>query len=115
MLLTITTTHAPATDMGFLLEKHPDKVHEFELSSGRATVFYPEATPERCTVALLLEVDSIGLVRSGAARQGDPSMDQWCTRQAGRFGYSVEYAPIGDEHALTGPPTQLALFSRTAQ
>ena len=77
MLLTITTTHAPATDMGFLLEKHPDKVHEFELSSGRATVFYPEAMPERCTVALLLEVDSIGLVRSGTARLSDPSMDQY--------------------------------------
>ena len=77
MLLTITTTHVPATDMGFLLEKHPDKVQEFELSSGRATVFYPEAMPERCTVALLLEVDSIGLVRSGAARQGDPGMDQY--------------------------------------
>ena len=77
MLLTITTTHAPATDIGFLLEKHPDKVHEFELSSGRATVFYPEATPERCTVALLLEVDSIGLVRSGAARQSDPGMDHY--------------------------------------
>ena len=77
MLLTITSTHAPATDMGFLLEKHPDKVHEFELSSGRATVFYPEATPQRCTVALLLEVDSIGLVRSGTARQSDPSMDQY--------------------------------------
>lgn len=77
MLLTITTTHIPATDMGFLLEKHPDKVHEFELSSGRATVFYPEATPERCTVALLLEIDSIGLVRSGTARHSDPGMDQY--------------------------------------
>ena len=77
MLLTITTTHVPATDIGFLLEKHPDKVHEFELSSGRATVFYPEATPERCTVALLLEIDSIGMVRSGAARQSDPGMDQY--------------------------------------
>ena len=77
MLLTITTTHVPATDMGFLLEKHPDKVHEFELSSGRATVFYPEATPERCTVALLLEIDSIGLVRSGTARHSDPGMDQY--------------------------------------
>ncbi len=29
MLLTITTTHSPATDIGFLLEKHPDKVHAF--------------------------------------------------------------------------------------
>jgi len=42
MLLTITTTHSPATDIGFLLEKHPEKVHEFDLSAGRALVFYPE-------------------------------------------------------------------------
>ena len=68
MLLTITTWHSPATDLGFLLEKHPDKIQEFELSCGRATVFYSEATTERCTVVLLLDVDSIGLVRSGAAR-----------------------------------------------
>ena len=77
MLLTITTTYSPATDMGFLLEKHPDKVHEFELSAGLATVFYPKATETQCTVALLLEVDAIGLVRSGAARQGDPALDQY--------------------------------------
>jgi 3' terminal RNA ribose 2'-O-methyltransferase Hen1 len=77
MLLTITTRHSPATDIGFLLEKHPDKVHDFELSAGRATVFYPEATEQQCTVALLLEVDAIGLVRSGAARQGDPALDQY--------------------------------------
>ena len=77
MLLTITTWHSPATDMGFLLEKHPDKIHEFELSCGRATVFYSEATAERCTVVLLLDVDTIGLVRSGAARQGDPGLDQY--------------------------------------
>lgn len=46
--------------------------HGFELSFGRATVFYPEATPERCTVCLLIEVDPIGLVRrrSGPAGEG---------------------------------------------
>lgn len=77
MLLTITTWHSPATDLGFLLEKHPDKIQEFELSCGRATVFYSEATPERCTAVLLLDVDSVGLVRSGAARQGDPGLDQY--------------------------------------
>jgi 3' terminal RNA ribose 2'-O-methyltransferase Hen1 len=77
MLLTITTWHSPATDIGFLLEKHPDKIQEFELSCGRATVFYSEATAERCTVVLLLDVDAIGLVRSGAARQGDPGLDQY--------------------------------------
>ena len=58
MLLTITTTHTPATDIGFLLEKHPEKVHEYPLSAGRALVFYPEATQERCTAALLLDIAS---------------------------------------------------------
>lgn len=63
MLLTITTTYTPATDLGFLLAKHPDKLQTFECAFGKAHVFYPEATPERCTTALLLEVDPVGLVR----------------------------------------------------
>jgi 3' terminal RNA ribose 2'-O-methyltransferase Hen1 len=77
MLLTITTSHKPATDIGFLLEKHPDKVHEFALSAGRALMFYPEATEARCTAALMLEVDPIGLVRSRAAKAGDAGLDQY--------------------------------------
>ena len=77
MLLTITTTHSPATDIGFLLEKHPDRVHEFELSAGRALVFYPEASTERCTAALVLEIDPIGLVRSRGAKPGDAGLDQY--------------------------------------
>ena len=64
MLLTISTTHNPATDLGFLLHKHPDKLQSFDLSFGKALVFYPEATEERCTAALQLEIDPIGLVRS---------------------------------------------------
>src|SRR3954454_16089408 len=67
MLLTITSTTPPATDLGFLLHKNPSRVQSFELSFGKAHVFYPEATPERCTAALLLDVDPIGLVRG---RQG---------------------------------------------
>ncbi|MEL6195441.1 MAG: 3' terminal RNA ribose 2'-O-methyltransferase Hen1 [Myxococcota bacterium] len=63
MLLTITTTHRPATDLGFLLTKHPDKCQAFELAYGTAYVFYPEATEERCTAALLLDFDPVGLVR----------------------------------------------------
>lgn len=63
MLLTITTTMTPATDLGYLLHKHPDRVNSLTVSSGIAHVFYPEATAERCTAALLLEVDPIGLVR----------------------------------------------------
>ena len=68
MLLTITTTHRPATDLGFLLHKHPDRIQEFELSFGRASVFYPEAGPEKATAALLVEVDPVGLVRKDRPR-----------------------------------------------
>lgn len=68
MLLTISTTHAPATDLGFLLHKHPGRFQSFELSFGKAHVFYPEVGPLRCTAALLLDVDPVGLVR-GQARQ----------------------------------------------
>lgn len=63
MLLTITSTTAPATDLGYLLHKNPARAHAFDLTFGKAHVCYPEARPERCTAALLLEVDPIGLVR----------------------------------------------------
>jgi 3' terminal RNA ribose 2'-O-methyltransferase Hen1 len=63
VLLTITTTRAPATDLGYLLHKHPDRLQSFAVSAGEAHVFYPEATPERCTAALLLEIDPVALVR----------------------------------------------------
>lgn len=63
MLLTITSTTPPATDLGYLLHKNPARVQTFELGFGNAHVFYPEATPERCTAALLLEVDPVRLVR----------------------------------------------------
>lgn len=63
MLLTITSTAPDATDLGYLLHKHPDRAQEFDLPVGRAHVFYPEADAERCTAALLLEVDPVGLVR----------------------------------------------------
>jgi 3' terminal RNA ribose 2'-O-methyltransferase Hen1 len=65
MLLTITTTHRPATDLGFLLHKHPDRVQTFSVPFGEAHVFYSEATEERCTAVLLLDIDPVGLVRRG--------------------------------------------------
>ncbi len=69
MLLTITTTHKPATDMGFLLHKNPDNLHTLSMSFGKAHVFYPEATENRCTAALLLDVDPVGLVRKGKGNE----------------------------------------------
>ncbi|MET9241934.1 3' terminal RNA ribose 2'-O-methyltransferase Hen1 [Nonomuraea sp. NPDC003709] len=77
MLLTITTTARPATDLGFLLHKHPGRVQEFGRSFGTATVFYPEAEEERCTAALLLEVDPIALVRSRGKSSPDFSLSQY--------------------------------------
>ncbi len=70
MLLTISTTRAPATDLGYLLGKHPDRAQSFELAFGTAHVFYPEASAERCTAALLLELDPVGLVRRPPGSEG---------------------------------------------
>ena len=73
MLLTISTTHRPATDLGFLLVKHPDRVQSFETTGGLAHVFYPEADPERCTAALLLEVDPVALARPAKGHRAPES------------------------------------------
>ena len=70
MFLSIASTHQPATDLGFLLHKHPDRLHEIELSFGKAWVFYPEASQARCEAALLLDVDPIGLVRGKGRAEG---------------------------------------------
>ena len=56
-------THAPATDLGYLLYKHPDRVQTFDLAFGTALVYFPEATNERCTFVLQVDVDPIRLVR----------------------------------------------------
>lgn len=71
MLLTITTTHTPATDLGFLLHKHPDRFQSFNLNLGKAYVYYPEANQDRCTAALLLDIDSVGLVRRNPGQRGE--------------------------------------------
>lgn len=78
MLLTISTTHQPATDLGYLLHKHPAHAQSFELSFGQAHVFYPEASAEHCTAALLLDVDPVGLVRGKPGAGGDgAALDQY--------------------------------------
>lgn len=77
MLLTISTNHRPATDLGYLLHKNPANVHSFELSFGKAHLFYPEATEERCTAALLLDIDPVGLVRGKGMRGEGATLDQY--------------------------------------
>jgi 3' terminal RNA ribose 2'-O-methyltransferase Hen1 len=71
MLLTISYTGQPATDLGYLLHKSPFRVHSLEQVFGKTHVFYPDATPERCTAALALDIDSIGLVRNRRGPSGE--------------------------------------------
>ncbi len=68
MLLELTTTHQPATDFGYLLHKHPDKLFSTELSVGNALVFYPEANEEICTACLLLDINPVDLVRGDKSK-----------------------------------------------
>jgi RNA repair, ligase-Pnkp-associating, region of Hen1 len=78
MLLTISYAGQPATDLGYLLHKSPFRVHSFEQVFGKAHVFYPETTPERCIAALLLEIDPIGLVRNRRGPSGEAyALDQY--------------------------------------
>ena len=81
MLLTLSTATSPAmpvaTDLGFLLHKHPDRAQAFQVSVGTAHVLWPEATAQRSTVALLLEVDPIALVRGRAGRGDSGSLSQY--------------------------------------
>jgi 3' terminal RNA ribose 2'-O-methyltransferase Hen1 len=74
MLLSISTTHHPPSDLGYLLHKHPDRVQSFSLAFGKAHVFYPDLDSERCTACLMLDVDPIGLVRG---KRGERTLDQY--------------------------------------
>jgi 3' terminal RNA ribose 2'-O-methyltransferase Hen1 len=87
VLLTLTTTREPATDLGYLLVKHPDRVHEFELPTGVAHVCFPEANEQRCTAALILEVDPS---RLGATRRSSTAVPDGFT--LGRYVNDRPYA-----------------------
>ena len=72
MLLTITYTGQNTTELGYLLYKNPYRPQVFELTHGKAYVFYPEVSGERTTAALLLDIDPIDLARGkvGASSGG---------------------------------------------
>jgi len=67
----------PASDLSYLLHKNPAALHSFELSFGKAHVFYPEAVPERCTAALLLDVDPVGPVPGKWGQHEGGTLDQY--------------------------------------
>ncbi len=114
MLFTLTTTYQPATDLGFLLHKHPARAQTFELPFGNAHVFYAEANVERCTAALVLDIDPIGLVR-GKNRAGDGALlDHYINDRpyvASSF-LSVAIARVYDS-ALAGKSRERAELAQT--
>ena len=65
MLLTITTDRQPASDLSFLLHKHPDRFQTFDLSFGKAHVYYPEVGTERCTASIVMPPGSSWSDRDG--------------------------------------------------
>ena len=77
MLLTVSTQHPQAGELGFLFHKHPAKLQSFDSSFGKAHVFYPVNEPDRCEIALLLDVDPIGLVRKKGPAGNAGALEQY--------------------------------------
>ncbi|GAA4925380.1 3' terminal RNA ribose 2'-O-methyltransferase Hen1 [Mucilaginibacter defluvii] len=77
MLLTISTTHFPADDLSYLLHKHPGKIQSVDISAGKVHIFYPEVNQLKCTAALLLDIDPVGLVRSAGPKGNDFALEQY--------------------------------------
>jgi 3' terminal RNA ribose 2'-O-methyltransferase Hen1 len=116
MLLTISTTHSPATDLGYLLAKHPERVQSFEQSFGRAYVFYPEASAERTTVALLLDVDPVALVRARRGPAGERGALEQYVNDRPYVGSSFLSVAIADvfRSALSGKSRERQELADTA-
>lgn len=66
MILKISTTHQPATDLGYLLHKNPSRLHEETFPFGKGFVLFPEISDQKAEAALVLDVDPVGLVRGGS-------------------------------------------------
>lgn len=69
-MLLISTTHEPATDLGFLLYKNPSGSYERDVTFGRVQVVFPEASETRATAALVVDIDPVALVRRKGEAQG---------------------------------------------
>lgn len=69
-MLILSTTHRPATDLGYLLHKHPGRAHAVKASFGTAHICFPEASEEFASVLVALEIDPVTLVRGKGHEQG---------------------------------------------
>lgn len=113
MLLTISTSYRPATDLGYLLHKNPGRFQTFTTTFGKAHVFYPEASEQRCSAALLLDVDPVGLVRGKGRQSG--SVEQYVNDRpyAASSFLSVAIADVFGS-ALNGRSKERPELARTA-
>jgi hypothetical protein len=74
MVLTITYKKNPATDLGYLLHKNPSRPQTFNLSYGKAHVFYPKVSDDICKIALILDIDPIDLVKKSNSQMKGKSL-----------------------------------------
>ena len=100
MFLEITTTHRPATDLGYLLHKNPNRAHAVELPFGTAHMVFTEASNERCTFAVILDVDPISLIR-GRDGANKKTSDQPGRTQSGPLDQYVNDRPYAASSFLS--------------
>lgn len=77
MLLTISTTYKPATDLGYLLHKNPNRCQSIKLSFGLTHIFYPVAEENKCTAAILLDIDPVEMVRGKRKQRSSMPLEQY--------------------------------------
>ncbi len=82
MLLTLTLQGEHASRLSFLVAKHPDRCQSFDTGFGKAHVFYPECSESISTIALLLEVDSLGIVKTQHRNGGPPLLSHYVNDRA---------------------------------
>ena len=90
MLLTITYEGTNTQELGYLLHKNPERAQQFEMSYGKAYVFYPEVSDERTTAALLLDIDPLDLAR-GKVGSRDGGLFDYVNDRPLRFNIVHEY------------------------
>lgn len=104
MFLSISVPGPDATDLGFVLQKHPESVFRSEVSFGRVTGFYPRADADGCEFALVVEVDHVERVRgvswdAGSAGYIDP-------HPYAASSYLATAIPAALRSALNGKPAR---------
>jgi hypothetical protein len=77
MILTISTQQENANELGYLFNKHPNRPQGYNLTFGKAYVFYPVCTDQKCSISLMLDIDPIGLVRRKSSRGGMMPLEQY--------------------------------------